>query len=308
VFDLFHPIPRLCRFLCVVAFSLPATSVMAQDSTSPTGVMVINAPADDSRVCLGVKTQPPVAGTAVVGVACDSDAPRWHVSENTATPQRIVFGTPGQQDQCLDVDTAHPGQGTKVQVWNCVGSTDTNQLFTWTGQGALTLASNQWCIQSDLEIGDQAEIAACGAEDDVTLFAPVPIDLEPFQSGTSGGHLAVFIQGAQTSGYTQRLSLFGDGLNYVQKDSAGGAAGSQYALDHVTISTTEGVPEQLTYFGNVQYYDNDVWQRSPIVVATQQMDVAANGLATMLASNDGGSDADNNDTMVLFSVWRNTTD
>ncbi|NIZ15589.1 RICIN domain-containing protein [Phaeobacter sp. HF9A] len=303
--------PRLCQHsaiaICALAFSTQAPLAQA-DTSSPTGVMVINASDDSTRVCLGVQSSPPGPGTAVVGVACDGDAPLWHVSEQTSTPQRIVFGTPGQQEQCLDVDTAHPSKGTLVQVWNCAGSSDTNQLFTWSGQGALQLASNQWCVDSGLTLGAQASISPCGATSDVTLFAPVPIDLGPFDSGSSTGHLAVFIQGSQTSGFTQRLSLFGDALNYVQTDSAGGAAGSQYALSHVSIDTSEGVPPRLTYFGNVEYDINGTWTRSPVVVATQQMAVAANGLATMLASNDGGSDQDNNDTTVLFSVWRNTTD
>ena len=69
-----------------------------------------------------------------------------------------------QQNQlfCLDVDTASY-QPTAVNVWNCAGSVDTNQIWSWTGNGAIALVSKNQCIGLQAP-GSQAHIGPCAAQ------------------------------------------------------------------------------------------------------------------------------------------------
>lgn len=106
--------------------------------------------------CLGL-AGPAGANVAVIAVKCDHNAPVWRKNADG----RIQYGTADpSQSVCLDVDTAHPSNWNKVQVWNCTNSSSFNQTWDWAESGQLRLAGNNKCIQSAAR-GQQLNVVGC---------------------------------------------------------------------------------------------------------------------------------------------------
>lgn len=120
------------------------------------GQGVILTGSGDNLRCLGL-AGPAGANVAVVAVKCDNNAPIWRKNPDG----RIQHGTADpSQSVCLDVDTAHPYNYNKVQVWNCTNSTPINQTWDWAEAGQLRLSSKNQCVQSG-PLGQQLNVVSC---------------------------------------------------------------------------------------------------------------------------------------------------
>ncbi|GAB6043726.1 RICIN domain-containing protein [Endothiovibrio diazotrophicus] len=146
-----HPV-LAAALLAWAGLATPTSASAATDGP------ILNV-ANGTMSCLGIIDATVGAGTQVKSVPCGDNAPVWE----PMTDGRVKFGTgPAASSFCLDVDTANPYNGDKVQLWNCVGSTSVNQVWSWTGNGTLQLASTGTCIAPDPS-GQQLRVTGCNA-------------------------------------------------------------------------------------------------------------------------------------------------
>lgn len=126
------------------------------------------ASAKDAGKCLSLAGNP-VAGMPVVEVDCAA-APLWELTNHARLTDANYAGRIGflggltgvGPSQCIDADTGHPINWNKVQVWNCAGSTDVNQVWIWDRKTTIKLNSKGTCITPNNGQG-QLTIGACNA-------------------------------------------------------------------------------------------------------------------------------------------------
>lgn len=117
--------------------------------------------------CLSVNPNVlPQAGDAVYADDCKASV-KWKLR---ADSRLEIYKDSKATGQCLDVDTDHPANYNKVQVWNCASSTSTNQQWGWSKSGdQLKLLSKNLCITPKY-ISDQLSIESCDSDSKTQKF------------------------------------------------------------------------------------------------------------------------------------------
>lgn len=283
---------------CLALASAPFYSAAAQAASGQAAYV----DAAGNYSCLSVNDS-----NQVVGAQCDDRASTW----TTRTDGRVgLDGT----NMCMDVDTAHPSNGNKVQVYDCTG-VSVNQLFTWSGNGdgTIKLNSNGLCVAPPAN-GSQATVAGCNDSNAFLLSKRVVVTPNWPNDIAS---VPVYFQASATSGYQQKLTIFGPQIATPLSATSNTSEpfGTQFLLSLQHLAYAPGD----TYTFNIFVERSNsagAFQRSPVLIVNQTIPVTnpdgnEAGQVIYVGANDtppGIGDQDFNDTMVLISLWNQSTD
>lgn len=117
----------------------------------------------------------------------------------------------------------------------------------------------------------------------------------------------IFLQATQAASYQQKVQVQCSqlGINTTKESTTGTSFGTQYLNQVQDATVSQG--ETLQFTVTCWYYKNNAWQPSS-VVAQNSLQLGEYGYMAMALANDGGSDSDYNDTVVLISMYNQSND